>query len=242
MLDRPGLLREESYRETTEAWLAAFDAAVRARSAAELSQLFVADSHWRNLFGLSLAFCDLQRQHDGHGRTAGAVGAEAGARHFRIDTARLAPRGAVVAGREVVRRSLPSRPLAARAMAPSGCCAKVMARRAPGRFRPRSISTPSAPRATRPQRHPTSGILPAGLARAAAGLRQRCLCGLVGVHALAQLLREPDLALALAVNAYANHSSSSATAMATRRDEDQRLRIRKPPHRAPPLCTSWYII
>jgi hypothetical protein len=46
-------------------------------------------------------------------------------------------------------------------------------------------------------------------------LRHRCLCGLVGVHALAQLLREPDLALALAVNAYANHTSSSATAMAT---------------------------
>ena len=45
-------------------------------------------------------------------------------------------------------------------------------------------------------------------------LRHRCLCGLVGVHALAQLLREPNLALALAVNAYANHSSS-ATAMAT---------------------------
>src|SRR5882757_6770084 len=46
-------------------------------------------------------------------------------------------------------------------------------------------------------------------------LRHRRLCGLVGVLALAQLLREPDLALALAVNAYANHSSSSATAMAT---------------------------
>ena len=52
MLDRPGLLPEESYRETTEAWLGAFDAALANRSAAELSQLFVADSHWRNLFGL----------------------------------------------------------------------------------------------------------------------------------------------------------------------------------------------
>jgi hypothetical protein len=45
MLDRPGPLPEESYRETTEAWLAAFDAALANRSAAELSQLFVADSH-----------------------------------------------------------------------------------------------------------------------------------------------------------------------------------------------------
>ena len=34
MLDRPGLLPEESHRETTEAWLAAFDAALHARSAA----------------------------------------------------------------------------------------------------------------------------------------------------------------------------------------------------------------
>jgi len=49
MLDRPGVLREENHRETTEAWLAAFDAALANRSAAELSQLFVADSHWRNL-------------------------------------------------------------------------------------------------------------------------------------------------------------------------------------------------
>ena len=29
MLDLPGLLPEGSYRETTEAWLAAFDAALR---------------------------------------------------------------------------------------------------------------------------------------------------------------------------------------------------------------------
>src|SRR3954447_15074565 len=49
MLDRPGVLLEENHRETTEAWLAAFDAALANRSAAELSQLFVADSHWRNL-------------------------------------------------------------------------------------------------------------------------------------------------------------------------------------------------
>src|SRR3954466_15417782 len=101
MLDRPGLLPEESYRETTEAWLAAFDAALAKGSAAELSQLFVADSHWRNLFGLSWHFATFR----GHAkviaqRLAGWAGV--GARHFRIDTARLAPRGAVVGGREVV--------------------------------------------------------------------------------------------------------------------------------------------
>ncbi len=43
MLDRPGLLPEEITRETTEAWLAAFDAALRARSASELSELWRED-------------------------------------------------------------------------------------------------------------------------------------------------------------------------------------------------------
>ena len=65
------------------------------------------------------------------------------------------------AGATSWRRSSPSRPSTARAMARSGCCAKPTARCAPGRFRPRSISMPSAPRARLPPRHPTSGILPA---------------------------------------------------------------------------------
>src|SRR5882757_8831395 len=101
MLDRPGLLREESYRETTEAWLAAFDAALANRSAAELSQLFVADSHWRNLFGLSWHFATFS----GNAAVAAellARSAEAGACHFSSDTARLAPRGAIVGGSEIL--------------------------------------------------------------------------------------------------------------------------------------------
>jgi cation diffusion facilitator CzcD-associated flavoprotein CzcO len=99
MLDRPGPLPEESYRETTEAWLAAFDAALANRSAAELSQLFVADSHWRNLFGLSWHFATFS----GHATvTTELLARSAEARHFRIDTARLAPRAGVVGGREVV--------------------------------------------------------------------------------------------------------------------------------------------
>ena len=101
MLDRPGLSPTESYRETTEAWIAAFDAALHARSAAELSQLFAADSHWRNLFGLSWHFATVS----GNAKVVAellARSAEAGARHFRIDTARLAPRAAKVGGRDVL--------------------------------------------------------------------------------------------------------------------------------------------
>ena len=49
-----------------------------------------------------LAFCDLQRQRDGRGRTAGAFGRGRAPADFRIDTARLAPREAVVGGRDVV--------------------------------------------------------------------------------------------------------------------------------------------
>src|SRR3954463_6257833 len=101
MLDRPGLSLEENYRETTEAWLAAFDAALAKGSAAELSQLFVADSHWRNLFGLSWHFATFS----GNAKVAAellARSAEAGAGQFRLDTARLAPRAAVVAGRDVL--------------------------------------------------------------------------------------------------------------------------------------------
>ena len=79
MLDRPGLPPDESYREITEAWLAAFRTALERRSAAALSWLFVADSHWRNLFGLSWQFCDLQRPADGCGRTADACGRGSGA-------------------------------------------------------------------------------------------------------------------------------------------------------------------
>src|SRR5262245_33574285 len=101
MLDRPGLSPEESYRETTEAWLGAFDAALEQRSAAKLSQLFVADSHWRNLFGISWHFGTCS----GNASVVAellARSVEAGACKFRIDTARLAPRAGMVGGRDVV--------------------------------------------------------------------------------------------------------------------------------------------
>ena len=101
----------------------------RERSAAELSQLFVSDSHWRNLFGISWHFATFS----GNAAVVSellARSAEVRAGKFRIDTARLAPRRPWSAGATSWRRSSPSRPLAARAMAPSGCCAKLTAVRA----------------------------------------------------------------------------------------------------------------
>ena len=101
MLDRSGLSDEESLRETTQAWFAAFRTALDRRSAAELSWLFVADCHWRNLFGLSWQFATFSGQ-----RTVAIElltrSVETRARGFRIDTARLVPRAAKVGGREVL--------------------------------------------------------------------------------------------------------------------------------------------
>ncbi|WKA29236.1 flavin-containing monooxygenase [Bradyrhizobium roseum] len=101
MLDRPDLPPDESHREITEAWLAAFRTALERRSAAELSWLFVADSHWRNLFGLSWQFATFSGQ-----RTVAAElvarSVWARAHGFRLDTARLLPRAAKVGGREVL--------------------------------------------------------------------------------------------------------------------------------------------
>jgi len=101
MLDRPDLPPEESHRETTEAWIAAFRTALERRSAAELSWLFVADSHWRNLFGLSWHFATFSGQ-----RTVAAElltrSVWVRAHSFRLDTARLAPRSSFVGGREVL--------------------------------------------------------------------------------------------------------------------------------------------
>ena len=71
------------------------------RSAAELSQLFVADSHWRNLFGITWHFATFS----GNATVTAellARSAEVRACKFRIDAGRLAPRAAVVGGRDVV--------------------------------------------------------------------------------------------------------------------------------------------
>ncbi len=97
MLDRLSPAAEEM----AKAWIGAFGAAVQAASAPALSELFVSDCHWRNIFGLAWQFSTVS----GAEKLAAellARAAEAGAGEFRIDEAALTPRKALVAGREVI--------------------------------------------------------------------------------------------------------------------------------------------
>jgi cation diffusion facilitator CzcD-associated flavoprotein CzcO len=97
MLDRP----ESSAEEIAIAWIGAFGRALHDRSERALNGLFVCDSHWRNLFGLSWRFETIS----GADRLVRELLARAGevrAREFRIDTTALAPRRAVFAGCDVV--------------------------------------------------------------------------------------------------------------------------------------------
>src|SRR4051794_29685139 len=101
MLDRPGPLSEQAVRETTGRWIEALNAALADGQAAAVSELFEADSHWRNLFGISWYFATFS----GNATVVKqllARSAEVRAAGFRIDPAALAPRHAVVAGRDVI--------------------------------------------------------------------------------------------------------------------------------------------
>ncbi len=101
MLDRPGPSPAEALRETAERWIEAFGAALAGRSAADLSGLFAADSHWRNLFGISWHFATFS----GNATVVAELlsrGSEVRAGHFRIDAAALTPRTDVIGGREVI--------------------------------------------------------------------------------------------------------------------------------------------
>ena len=102
MLDRPGRSAEEAARETTERWIGGFDAALASGQPGALSALFVADCHWRNLFGISWQFATFSGDAGVVARIAGCARGEVHAGHFRLDTAALAPRQAVVAGRDVI--------------------------------------------------------------------------------------------------------------------------------------------
>ena len=97
MLDRTAITAEQ----TAKAWMAGFAAALDARDAGALANLFVADSHWRNLCGLSWPLATFS----GADTLAAELcqrAAEVEARGFAIDTATVAPRPNVVAGQDVV--------------------------------------------------------------------------------------------------------------------------------------------
>ena len=101
MLDRSTAPSEAIPGETTGNWLAAFNAALSTDTPQALADLFVEDSHWRNLLGISWYFSTFS----GGAKLAGELLArarEAGAAGFRVDAAVLPPRRNVVAGREVI--------------------------------------------------------------------------------------------------------------------------------------------
>ena len=90
-----------SAKETATQWVRAFDRALTSADQGELAQLFLPDSHWRNLFGISWQFatvsggeklCNELRKRASEVRAGG----------FRLDTTALTPRKAVVAGSEVI--------------------------------------------------------------------------------------------------------------------------------------------
>ena len=97
MLERPAASAEQA----VEQWMRAFNLALAQRDNKALAALFLADSHWRNLFGISwqlVTFSGRETLCNELGHRA----AEVHATNFRVNAAALAPRQATVAGREVI--------------------------------------------------------------------------------------------------------------------------------------------
>ena len=90
-----------SAEDTATQWVDAFDRALAGVDQGELARLFLPDCHWRNLFGISWHFATFS----GGEKLCGELSqraSEVHAANFRLDTAALAPRKTVIAGREVV--------------------------------------------------------------------------------------------------------------------------------------------
>jgi cation diffusion facilitator CzcD-associated flavoprotein CzcO len=90
-----------SAEDTARQWVRAFGLALTTGDDKALSGLFLPDSHWRNLFGISwqlATFSSNQTLCSELRRRA----AEVRATGFRVDATALAPRKAVVAGRDVI--------------------------------------------------------------------------------------------------------------------------------------------
>jgi putative flavoprotein involved in K+ transport len=101
MLDRTAPPIEDTNREIAERWIATFDAALNAGSDKALAECFAADSHWRNLFGVSWHFATFSGR-ETLVRELLSRSRDAGVASFRIDAVVLAPRRVTVAGREVI--------------------------------------------------------------------------------------------------------------------------------------------
>ena len=97
MLERPTASAEQA----VEAWMRAFDLALAQRDNKALAALFLVDSHWRNLFGISWQLVTVSGR-ETLCNELGRRAAEVHATDFRVNAAALAPRRATVAGREIV--------------------------------------------------------------------------------------------------------------------------------------------
>ncbi|WJR78066.1 NAD(P)/FAD-dependent oxidoreductase [Bradyrhizobium sp. NP1] len=100
MLDKSKRDAEEALDQAAE-WIGAFDAALTDGSERALATLFAADSHWRNLLGMSWTFATFSGR-ETVVRELKQRSAQAAAHGFRIATEMLLPRRAIMAGREVV--------------------------------------------------------------------------------------------------------------------------------------------
>jgi putative NAD(P)-binding protein len=97
MLGRRGAPPEEIALD----WMDAFGRAMQDRSERALYRLFAAQSHWRNLFGLSWHFETVSGAENLVPKLLACAG-EVGTREFRIDTAALTPRRSVIAGCDAI--------------------------------------------------------------------------------------------------------------------------------------------
>ena len=97
MLERP----TGSAEQAVEAWVRAFNLALAQSDNEALAALFLADSHWRNLFGISWQLATFSGR-ETLCNELGRCAAEVHATDFRVNAAALAPRRATVAGREVI--------------------------------------------------------------------------------------------------------------------------------------------
>ena len=90
-----------SAEEAVQQWMRAFDRALAARDDKAVAALFLSDSHWRNVFGLSWQLATFSG-HEILSHEMCRHAAEVQAAGFRIDSAALTPRRAMVAGRDVI--------------------------------------------------------------------------------------------------------------------------------------------
>jgi cation diffusion facilitator CzcD-associated flavoprotein CzcO len=97
MLERLG----PSAEETVTQWVRAFGLALTGGNDKALAELFLPDSHWRNLFGISWQLAT-SSGNETLCHELGRRASEVRASGFRVNTTALAPRSAVVAGREVI--------------------------------------------------------------------------------------------------------------------------------------------